>query len=214
MLKLAAFDFDGTLADSVDFCLSVFDKVFERFMGENAPTREDIYQTFGMNEPGVIRHFMQRFEPEADEYFYQLHRELHPTWCPEVYAGCRELLDMLQKQGVKLAIVTGRSETTCKISMEYLDLQKYFSVYHTGSPERNDKSAQLLKLMNDNNLQRDEIVYIGDAVSDVEACQKINIKCLAAAWAKSARVSQLEAINPGLVFQNVKDMQEYMRKMI
>jgi phosphoglycolate phosphatase-like HAD superfamily hydrolase len=70
MLKLAAFDFDGTLADSVDFCLSVFDKVFERFMGENAPTREDIYQTFGMNEPGVIRHFMQRFEPEADEYFY------------------------------------------------------------------------------------------------------------------------------------------------
>ena len=42
MLKLAAFDFDGTLADSVDFCLSVLDKVFERFMGENAPTREDI----------------------------------------------------------------------------------------------------------------------------------------------------------------------------
>ena len=130
-----------------------------------------------------------------------------------VSAGCRELLDMLQARGVKLAIVTGRSETTCKISMEYLDLQKYFSVYYTGSPERNDKSAQLLKLMNDNNLQRDEIVYIGDAVSDVEACQKIDIKCLAAAWAKSARLSQLEAINPGLVFRTVEDMQEYMKKL-
>ena len=97
--------------------------------------------------------------------------------------------------------------------MEYLDLQKYFSVYYTGSPERNDKSAQLMKLINDNNLQLDEIVYIGDAVSDVEACQKINVKCLAAAWAKSARINQLEAINPGLVFRTVKDMQSYLKNL-
>ena len=30
MYKMIAFDFDGTLADSVDFCLEVFEKVFEK----------------------------------------------------------------------------------------------------------------------------------------------------------------------------------------
>jgi len=32
--KIIAFDFDGTPVDSVDFCLSVFDLVFAKFMGE------------------------------------------------------------------------------------------------------------------------------------------------------------------------------------
>ena len=32
--KIIAFDFDGTLVDSVDFYLSVFDLVFAKFMGE------------------------------------------------------------------------------------------------------------------------------------------------------------------------------------
>ena len=31
MLKCIAFDFDGTLADSVDFCLQVFQKVFTKY---------------------------------------------------------------------------------------------------------------------------------------------------------------------------------------
>ena len=30
MYKLIAFDFDGTLADSVDFCLHVFELVFKK----------------------------------------------------------------------------------------------------------------------------------------------------------------------------------------
>ena len=75
MIKLVAFDFDGTLADSVDFCLACFDKVFEKFMKENAPDREAIYQTFGMNEPGVIRYFMGGFVPEAEEYFFDRSEE-------------------------------------------------------------------------------------------------------------------------------------------
>ena len=55
MLKCIAFDFDGTLADSVDFCLQVFGRVFQKYMGDKAPDQEAIYQNFGMNEPGVIR---------------------------------------------------------------------------------------------------------------------------------------------------------------
>ena len=46
MYKVIAFDFDGTLADSVDFCLEVFEKVFEKYLGDKAPTRESIYQNF------------------------------------------------------------------------------------------------------------------------------------------------------------------------
>ena len=214
MIKLAAFDFDGTLADSVDFCLTCFDEVFARFMGSSAPSREDIYQTFGMNEPGVIRHFMGGFVPEAEEYFYQLHREKHLQYCSDVYCGCRELLDFLQEKSVLMTILTGRSETTCNISLQILDIEKYFINIQTGSPERNDKTAQMLNLLKKYDLKADEMVYIGDALSDAEAAHLAGVKCLSAAWAKSARISELEKINPGLVFTQVKDMQQYIADRI
>lgn len=214
MYKLIAFDFDGTLADSVDFCLAVFEKVFEKYLGDKAPTRESIYQNFGMNEPGVIKFYMGKMVPEADEYFYKLHREMHADSCPETFPGTVGLLEFLQKNGVRLALLTGRSETTCKISMDFLKLGHFFESFQTGSPERNDKAAQLRTLMEKYQLQADELAYVGDAVSDAEACIKAGVDCLSAAWAKSARIAELEKINPGKVFRTVGDMQNYLISLL
>ena len=210
MYKLIAFDFDGTLADSVDFCLDVFEKVFEKYLGNNAPTRESIYQNFGMNEPGVIKFYMGQMVPEADEYFYQLHKEMHADCCPETFPGTRELLESLRNNGVKLALLTGRSETTCKISMDFLKLGDFFESFQTGSPERNDKTAQLLALLERYDLKKEELAYVGDAVSDAEACIRAGVDCLSAAWAKSARIAELEKLNPGKVFRTVDTMQKYI----
>lgn len=207
MLKVIAFDFDGTLADSVDFCLAVFNKVFVKYMGEKAPSLEDIYQNFGMNEPGVIRFFMGEEKPEAEEDFYRWHRELHPEVCPEPYPGIIELLKFLRSKGVKLGVLTGRAKTTCHISLDCLNMNEYFDFFYYGSPEKNDKAGQLRNLIAENNLRDDEVAYVGDAVSDVLACQKANVRCYAAAWAKTARIAELEKLNPGFVFRSVADMQ-------
>ena len=212
--KIIAFDFDGTLVDSVDFCLSVFDLVFAKFMGDKAPDREDVYQNFGMNEPGVIKYYMGSRNPEAEADFYRLHRELHPEMCPETFPDVIDFLEYLKSCGIRLTVLTGRSETTCKISMDFLKLNGYFDSFQTGSFERNDKAAQLRTLMEKYQLQADELAYVGDAVSDAEACIKAGVDCLSAAWAKSARIAELEKINPGKVFRTVEDMQNYLASLL
>ena len=214
MYKIIAFDFDGTLADSVDFCLGVFDLVFAKHLGEKAPDREDIYQNFGMNEPGVIKHYMGYIDPEAEADFYRWHRELHSEMCPETFPGVIEFLKYLKSLGVRLTILTGRSETTCKISLDFLKLNEYFESIQTGSSERNDKAAQLRKLLAENNLKPEELAYVGDAVSDAQASINAGVDCFSAAWAKSARVAELEKINPGKVFTTVKAMQDYLSAKI
>ena len=210
MYKLIAFDFDGTLADSVDFCLEVFDIVFKKYMGERSPSKEHVYQNFGMNEPGVLKFYMGKFSPEAEADFYRLHRELHPEWCPETYPGCIELLQFLKQRGTTVTLITGRSETTCKISLDYLNLSSFFESVQNGSPEKNDKTGQLKKLLEKYSLAPEELAYVGDAVSDAEACIRAGVDCLSAAWAKSARIAELEKINPGKVFRSVEDMRNYL----
>lgn len=214
MYKLIAFDFDGTLADSVDFCLHVFELVLQKHMGEKAPTREDIYQNFGMNEPGVLKFYMGEFNRQAEEEFYQLHRELHKEMCPLPYPGCREFLEYLKSRNVIVTLITGRSETTCKISLDFLKLSSFFESVQCGSPEKNDKCAQLLQMAKKYNLSPQEIAYVGDAVSDAVASHRAGVDCLSAAWAKSARISELEKINPGLVFTSVDAMQKFIADKI
>lgn len=214
MIKHIAFDFDGTLADSVDFCLAVFDKVFEKYMGKNAPEREQVYLNFGMNEPGVIRFFMGEWNAEAENDFYRFHRELHTQFCPEPFPGMVELLQFLKEHDIAMSIITGRSETTCNISLELLHLQHFFSGAQYGSPEKNDKAGQLRKVMQKNKLNADEFIYIGDAFSDVAACRAAGVKCLSAAWASTARISELEKVNPGLVFTSVAEMKHFIRDRI
>ena len=51
---------------------------------------------------------------------------------------------------------------------------------------------------------------MGDAVSDVTACRDAGVICLTAGWASSARLEELNRINPGLVFLSVGEMQKYI----
>ena len=212
MLKCIAFDFDGTLADSVDFCLQVFGHVFQKYMGDKAPDQEAIYQNFGMNEPGVIRFFMGEENHDAENDFYKLHRELHPEYCPAPFAGIIELLDFLKSRGVRLGIITGRSEITCNISLDFLKLKDYFDFFYYGDFACNDKAGQIQNLIEESGIAKNEFAYVGDAVSDVLACQKAGVECFVAAWAKSARIAELEKLNPGLVFRTVESMQNAIKE--
>jgi len=214
MLKLVSFDFDGTIADSVELCLHTFDQVLARYLGNKAPSREVIYQQFGRNEPGILQSFIPDAWERAAGDFNRLHEELHPVMCPEPFPGIRELLTDLRNRGVKLALVTGRSPETCEISLRLLRLKPFFGVIRTGAPERNDKSAQLLEVASSLGIKPEESLYVGDAASDAEASFRAGVPCFSAAWAKSARIPDLKRVNPDHLFTSVADLHRELLKEI
>ena len=210
MMKVIAFDFDGTIADSVELCLTVFDRVFKARMGAKAPAREEILSIFGTNEQGILRRYLGADSPAAEEEYYEILRELHPVMCPDVMPGVRDLLAFLRDRGAELALLTGRCETTGRIALEELHLTEYFSGVHFGSSKGNAKAAQLRALPGEYGVAPDEVCYVADAVSDARACREAGITCLSAAWSSSAWTRELEEINPGLVFTSVAALREYL----
>ena len=214
MIKMIAFDFDGTLADSVNFCLEVYTRVFQKYMGEAAPTREQIYAKFGMNEPGMLRYFMGKVVPEAEQEYFRLHRELHEEYCPAPFPEVDELLLYLKGKGVRLGLLTGRCETTCQITMEFFKMDSWFESVQTGSAERMVKADQLKELLERCHLQPEELVYVGDTVSDAEASHEAGVRCLSAAWGSAVYLKELEAVNPGLVFRSMASMKEWLKDKI
>lgn len=77
--------------------------------------------------------------------------------------------------------------------------------------ERNIKSEALKGLLHDYHLAANEIVYVGDALSDITECRKANVMCLSAAWSISQNeVTALESSNPKNVFYSILSLSEYL----
>ena len=68
--------------------------------------------------------------------------------------------------------------------------------------------------MAESNCTADELLYIGDAVSDITACKEAGVRCLSCAWSPVVDAAQLEALNPGLVFPTVAELKAYLEKEV
>ena len=54
MIKLAAFDLDGTIGDTIPMCIKAFRKAVSPYAGHSL-TDKEIIETFGMNEVGMVK---------------------------------------------------------------------------------------------------------------------------------------------------------------
>lgn len=207
MFKAIAFDFDGTLCDSVRVVLDSFHESLEPVLNRKL-TDAEIFAYFGLNEEGVIRCFCGQLTADCVENYYAAYDRLAANLQP--YPGIPELLRELKARGVNLAVITGKGERTCNISLKKLGIFDDFFFIGTGLGERPNK-ADLLKTVQEKlSLHSGELAYVGDALTDIDESRKAGVPILSAAWCKTAVPAELERRNPGLVFPTVASLQNYL----
>ena len=54
MIKLVAFDLDGTIADTIPMCIEAFKQAVSPYASKIL-SEDDIVKTFGLNEEGMIK---------------------------------------------------------------------------------------------------------------------------------------------------------------
>ncbi|MDR2285851.1 MAG: HAD hydrolase-like protein [Prevotellaceae bacterium] len=141
--------------------------------------------------------------------YYILYQRMH-TMCPEPFEGMKKLITKLKTHHVLVILITGKGKKTCQITLQQFGMENYFDAIEAGSPDKNIKTEALITLQNKYELSSDELVYVGDAVSDIISCNQAGIQCLSAAWAKSSDLRQLQEYNEGYVFQTIQSLQEYI----
>ncbi len=209
MIKLVAFDLDGTIGNTLPMCIRAFKEAVQPYALHEL-SDEEVVQTFGLNEEGMIRRVVgEAHRQHALHDFYVIYEELHKTMCPKPFEGVRELIALLKQKGIIVALVTGKGTKSCDITLRQFDMETCFAKIFTGSAERNVKSEALDEMLHTYHLSADEIVYIGDTVSDIEECRKAKVKCLSAAWG----ISQGEALehhNANNVFRSVSSISSFL----
>ncbi len=108
MIKLVAFDLDGTIGDTIPMCLKALKKAVTPYVTLNDVSENDILETFGLNEKGMIKKLVGNNSEKALDGFYVIYEQMH-IMCPRPFDGITELIEKLKKS-IPIALVTGKGE--------------------------------------------------------------------------------------------------------
>ena len=172
-IKAILFDFDGVILDSLDVKTQAFYHMYLPYGQEIAQKAADHHLAHGgISRFEKFRIYHKDFlgidldekgiEKLAGEFSGRVLEAVIAS--PEV-AGIREFLDQARHQ-YKMWVITGTPTTEIIEICKATRFTQYFQALY-GSPEKKDYWTQ--KILHEEQLQPDEVVFIGDATTDYDA---------------------------------------------
>lgn len=177
--RLAIFDFDGTLADSFPFFVSVFNQIADTH-GFRRVSADQAQHLRHHDTRTLMRHIgMPAWKlPLASRSFIGLMRE-NAEHIP-LFDGIGEVLRTLDREGVRLAIVSSNSEQNVRLVLGP-GLSALFGHYECGI-SMFGKAGRIRKVVKRAAVPAAHALYVGDQALDAEAARKAGVAFGAVSW--------------------------------
>jgi HAD superfamily hydrolase (TIGR01549 family) len=206
-LSAIIFDLDNTLADTMAVCVESYQHTLQKYLDRWVP-EDEISAEFGRSEEGILKTFV----PDGDEaeilaeylhHYHELHRPIR-----QPFSGVLPLLDLLQRRGVRVAIVTGKGEHSARISMAALGISAYIERLEFGHADYNNKTENINCILAEWGIDPSEVAYVGDTTDDMHKAREAGVLPVGAAWGAAATVQP----NDGAahIFYSVEDLHRWI----
>jgi phosphoglycolate phosphatase len=173
------FDFDGTIADTLSAIIRNINEHAEEFKIRPLDAK-DVEDLRGLSNAEIIKKYkipLVKIPGLLIRSQKELHHRMHEV---ALFPGIRELVLELKARGVGLGILTSNSEENVRKLLRARGLD-VFDFIHSES-NLLGKNRALLHLLQKHALNRESVLYVGDEVRDIEACQKISVAIIAVTW--------------------------------
>lgn len=181
MIKAVLFDIDGVLIDSFNANLAFYRALFRK-LGYKPLSEKDFIKVMHFTLEGVIREYTRESDKEVQRMLAIGKESIEELYPYELLKATSDLGKVIKKLHpiYLLGIVTSRLNSHIFSIPALTPLEKYFSVSvgfedtkaHKPNPEPLQIAAQKL------DLEPEEVVYIGDAESDVIAAKAAGMKII------------------------------------
>jgi phosphoglycolate phosphatase len=202
--KLAVFDFDGTLADSFPWVLSIQNQVAQKF-DLPAVKRSEVERYRGLDIKEVLAG--TGLSPWKVARVGRYARRLMGEQIGQIplFAGIDHLLVRLARKGVTLAVVSSNSrDNVCGVLGPVNSA--CFSYFECGV-SLFGKATKLRKVLRQSGTPPAEAIMIGDEVRDLVAAHAAHMAAGAVTWGFNHRAA-LQAHHPDLIFSRVEEIGE------
>lgn len=187
MKKLAIFDFDGTLFNTVDDVIINFN-VALKANGFPTLTREEYIERLGGNIDEIVSLILNdRNTPENIELIKREYGKLYADSKKENSKPFPDVLDLLmdlERKDVLIAINSNRTTPSIKQFVEkYLPDIDFLEIEgHNLDYPSKPSPLGVNRIIEKAGVSLDEAIYIGDSKTDIKTAQNAGIDCVIVKW--------------------------------
>lgn len=183
-IRLLAFDFDGTIADTLGEVHRIYNEMAPGFDLRPVHTDEvpDLRQ-HSLKQLLKVLGIPKRKVPSLLTKGARLLRSRIEQ--VDLIEGMRETLTELKPRFEHFGILTSNTNDNVELFLKHHGLDGLFDFISSKS-KLSGKAKHLKSILRTFSLRPEEMMYVGDELRDVKACQKVGIPITAVSWGFNA----------------------------
>lgn len=220
MIKLVAFDWNGTLLADTLATYQGNHEVFKKFGHKRislALWRDtfrvpilDFYMIHGWTRKEFLRH-NKGIAKVFHEYYENRITNVRSR------SGVRKTLEWLAKKDVEAIIFSNHTVEGIQSQLQRLGLDKYITkiMAHTeldGSHKMKSKEKKLAQYIKSQGLKNSEVLVVGDSVEEVEIGANLGIKSVSITGGYNS-TKRLKSVNPNFLIHNMVELEKIISKL-
>jgi len=196
------FDFDGTLADSSDIFMNAWNTYADQY-DYDPVVKEDLILTRNLT-----------IQQRAKQFRFPMHKL--PVILPKIYRyfkenvtevklfdGIKEMLDTLSEKDYEITILSSNAKENIELLLKQEQIHSVSQVLT--SSKLFGKDTVIKKFLKQKQLAPEQLLYVGDEVRDIMACNKVNVPFLWVSWGLDG-YEMIEKENPKYVVHTPKEL--------
>lgn len=210
-LKYVLFDFDGTLTQSVELALQIYNRIAPQYKCKPIDMK-----AIGVLSSGNPEQFFKQYGVTRFKLLLlvlrirrELKKELHNL---KPMPGISDVLAELRYSGYKLGIVTSNARKNVTAFLKNNEITDYFGFVRTAG-NFFGKQKVFFRLLKRLRTSGRNVVYVGDETRDITASRKAGIHIISVCWGLTP-VDALQAMKPDQTAANPSELPEKIRKVL
>jgi phosphoglycolate phosphatase len=197
------FDFDGTLVDSKDVLIGLYNRLAEK-RRYGKLTAENLGELATLSIPERCRRLRVPLYKVPWLAFLVVRAYREAVGSIAFNEGIPELLEELRRRGHQLMILSSNGEGNIRAFLKRHAMEDRMAAVFGGS-SMFGKGRKLRTLMKQARLRPDQLVYVGDEHRDVEACKEVGVRAIAVRWGTDSE-SRLREAGPDFIAERPADV--------
>lgn len=200
------FDLDGTLADSFKIFVDIINPLLP-WVGYRKVKNNELESLRNMS----LTQIRKLFDLNPIElvivglvYRYKLSRELAKA---KAFDGTEQTLHELSQRGYRLMILSSNSQKAVENFIENHNFPKFTTI--RGGAGVFSKVSALERMLREQNLAKQEVVYVGDEIKDVVSCKRFGIPIIAVSWGFNTK-ELLSKQHPDYLIDQPRELLDYL----
>ena len=184
-LPLLIFDFDGTLAQTLETGVDIFNDVCDAY-GLKPVTMEEVRELRNLHTRALLDHLgISRLMAVklAAHVRRLLHRRMHEV---KVVSGIKEAIRELHEEGFPMGILSSNAAENVRIFLERNGMSDCFRFIEAGV-SLFGKTRRIRNVLRQENVAAEKAMYVGDETRDMEASRRAGVCALGVCWGTNGR---------------------------